>query len=304
MEYVLETQDLCKRYGSFHALSGLTMAVPKGAIYGLVGRNGAGKTTAMRILCGLQMPTSGQYRLFGCPGTSRQGARARRRIGAVVEEPAVYPDLTGGENLEYQARVLGLPDRGEAGRLLSLVGLSDAGGKKVRNYSLGMKQRLGIALALAGDPDLLVLDEPMNGLDPQGIIEVRELILRLNRERGITMLLSSHILDELSKVATHYGFLDSGRMLRQISAQELERTCRKCLRLTVSDTLALSRALEKLGAEYTVLSDTQADVYARLNISKLTKALEGEGCELVGVQERDESLETFYVNLMGGERHD
>ena len=167
-----------------------------------------------------------------------------------------------------------------------------------------MRQRLGIAVALAGDPDFLVLDEPANGLDPQGIIEIRELILRLNRERQITVLISSHILDELSRLATHYGFIDGGRLLKEISAQELEAACRKCVRLKVTDTAALARVLDGMGVEYTIWSDSMADLYTSPNITQLTAALSGENCELLSVQERDESLESYYVNLLGGDGHE
>ena len=205
MEYVLETNTVTKRYRSFTALNGLTMRIPKGAIYGFVGRNGAGKTTLIRIICGLQEPTDGSYTLYGVKNTESQIIRSRRRMGAVVESPAIYPDMTARENLRQQYRVLGLPSDDGIDELLCLVGLGDTGKKRTKNFSLGMRQRLGIAIALAGSPDFLVLDEPVNGLDPQGIVEMRELILKLNREHGITVLISSHILDELSRLATHYG---------------------------------------------------------------------------------------------------
>ncbi len=221
MEYVLTTKDLCKRYKDFEALRGLTMSVPKGAIYGLVGRNGAGKTTLIRLICGLQSPTSGTFALWDIPGDSGEIAAARRRMGAVVETPSIYQDLTAEENLRQQYMVLGRRDFETISALLELVDLAGTGRKKVKNFSLGMKQRLGIAVALAGDPDFLVLDEPVNGLDPQGIIEMRRLILKLNREKGITVLISSHILDELSRLATHYGFVDKGKMVREITAGEL-----------------------------------------------------------------------------------
>lgn len=167
-----------------------------------------------------------------------------------------------------------------------------------------MRQRLGIAVALCGNPDFLVLDEPINGLDPQGIVEIRELILKLNREKKITVLISSHILDELSRLATHYGFIDKGRMVREISAQELDAACRKCIRLTVSDTTTLARGLDTLGYEYTIIDDSHADVYAKPNITQLTLALAKENCEVLSVEEHDESLESFYISLMGGKGHD
>ena len=216
MEYVLHTEHLSKQYKTFKALDNLSMHVERGAIYGFVGRNGAGKTTLIRVVCGLQSPTSGSYSIYGKKNTEAEILRARRKMGAVVETPSVYQHMTAEENLREQYRVLGRPAFSGIGELLELVGLSDTGKKKAGNFSLGMRQRLGIAVALAGDPDFLVLDEPINGLDPQGIVEMRELILRLNRERQITVLISSHILDELSRLATHYGFIDRGRMVRVI----------------------------------------------------------------------------------------
>ena len=298
MEYVLTTDALSKRYRHFKALDGLSMYVPKGAIYGLVGRNGAGKTTLIRLICGLQAPTSGGYSLYGIGNKEKRITRSRRRMGAVVETPSIYLNMTAEDNLKEQYRVLGLPSFEGIPELLKLVGLESTGKKKAKNFSLGMKQRLGIAIALAGDPDFL------NGLDPQGIIEIRELILKPNRERQITVLISSHILDELSRLATHYGFIDGGRMVREISAEELEAACRKCMRMEVSDVKALARVLDGMEVDYKILSDTQADVYAKLNISQLTLALAGENCEVISMQERDESLESYYVNLVGGGKHE
>ncbi len=303
MNYVLSTDALCKQYGAFQALDALSMHVPKGAIYGFVGRNGAGKTTLIRLVCGLQEPTSGTYTLFGQSGAGRDIDRARRRMGAVVETPSIYLDMTAAQNLRQQYRVLGLPSFDGLEETLRLVGLADTGRKKARDFSLGMRQRLGIAVALVGDPDLLVLDEPANGLDPQGIVEIRELLLRLNRERQITVLISSHILDELSKLATHYGFIDGGRMIQEISAEELEAACTKCVRAEVSDTKALARVLEDMGVEYKILTDTAADIYARISISRLAAALAEEGCELLSAKERDESLESYFIGLVGGGEH-
>lgn len=304
MEYVLTASALTKRYGRFKALDGLSMRIPKGAIYGFVGKNGAGKTTLIRLICGLQAPTSGKYALYGADSREKGIVKSRRRMGAVVEAPSIYLDMTAEDNLKAQYCVLGLPTFDGIPELLKLVGLEHTGKKTAKHFSLGMKQRLGIAVALAGDPDFLVLDEPVNGLDPQGIIEIRELILKLNRERQITVLISSHILDELSRLATHYGFIDGGHMVKEISAAELEAACRKCVRLEVSDVKALARVLDGMGAEYTVWSDTLADVYARVSISQLTHALDAEGCELLSAQERDESLESYYVNLVGGGWHE
>ena len=303
MDYVLRTENLQKHYRRCKALDGLTMAVPKGSIYGLVGRNGAGKTTLIRVVCALQFPTGGSYELYGRSDTARDAARSRRRVGAVIETPSIYSGLSARENLRQQYNVLGLPSYDGLEELLELVDLRDTGRKPAKDFSLGMRQRLGIAVALAGDPDFLVLDEPANGLDPQGIIEIRELILRLNRERQITVLISSHILDELSRLATHYGFIDGGRLLKEISAQELEAACRKCVRLKVTDTAALARVLDGMGVEYTIWSDSMADLYASPNVTHLAAALAGENCEILSIQELDESLESYYVNLLGGDGH-
>ncbi len=300
MEYVLTTNSLCKQYKHFKALHGLSMHVPKGSIYGFVGKNGAGKTTLIRLICGLQNPTSGDYCLYGIRSDQREIVKSRRRIGAVVETPSIYLELSAKDNLKEQYRVLGLPSFDGIDDLLKLVGLEDTGQKKVKNFSLGMRQRLGIAVALSGDPDFLVLDEPVNGLDPQGIIEIRELILKLNRERQITVLISSHMLDELSRLATHYGFIDKGQMIKEISADELKAACRKCTRLEVSDIQALVRVLDCINVEYTVLSDTCADVFATVAVSSLALQLAKENCEILSVQDRDESLESYYVSLIGG----
>lgn len=304
MDYVLETNALCKNYRKFKALNNLTMHIPKGSIYGLVGKNGAGKTTLIRIICGLQNPSSGNYILYGKKNDKNGIEKARRRIGAVVETPSIYFDMTAKENLKQQYRILGLPSFDGIDDLLSLVGLENTGKKKAKNFSLGMRQRLGIAVALAGDPDFLVLDEPINGLDPQGIIEIRELILKLNREFNITVLISSHILDELSKLATHYGFVDGGHIVKEISAQELENACRKAIRIEVTDIKALALVLDDMKIEYNIISQTQADIYSKVNVSQLVLRLSQNHCEVLSMQERDESLEGYYINLVGGSNNE
>lgn len=303
MDVVLSTQDLCKQYRHTLALDHLTMQVPKGSIYGLVGRNGAGKTTLIRLICGLQAPTSGSYTLYGVQHRAPAIRQVRQRMGAVVESPAIYQDLTAQDNLKMQYQVLGLPSSRDIPHLLELVGLGGTGKKKVRHFSLGMRQRMGLAMALAGNPDFLVLDEPTNGLDPQGIVEMRELLLKLNREHQITILISSHILDELSRLATHYGFVDGGRMLREVSAGDVERACRKCTHVEVSDTAALARVLDGMGLDYNILSPHTADIYARPHVSRLVLALAQEHCEVRSMHQHDESLESYYMSLVGGEGH-
>lgn len=302
MDYILQINSLTKKYKDFQALNGLTMHVPKGSIYGFVGKNGAGKTTLIRLICGLQEPTSGDFTLYGICNNTKDIVKSRRRMGAVIETPAIYLDMTAEENLKQQYLVLGLPSYDGISELLQLVGLENTGRKKAKNFSLGMKQRLGIAIALAGDPDFLVLDEPVNGLDPQGIIEIRELILKLNRERQITVLISSHILDELSRLATHYGIIDGGCMVKELSAEELEAACRKCVHMEVSDTAVLARVLDSMHLDYKILSDTTADVFAKINVTQITIALAQQNCEVLSMQERDESLESYYISLVGGGR--
>lgn len=303
MEYVLTTSGLSKKYGKFNALNNLTMHIPKGAIYGLVGRNGAGKTTLIRLICGLQKPTKGHYSIYGVKDNSKDIVKARRRMGAVVETPAIYSDMTAEDNLKQQCLILGIPSDEIIPDILKLVGLENTGKKKAKNFSLGMKQRLGIAVALVGNPDFLVLDEPVNGLDPQGIIEMRELILKLNREYQITVLISSHILDELSRLATHYGFMDKGRLIKEISTSQLDNVCKKYIRVEVSNLNALIRILDANNLPYEVLSGNSVNIYKKINLSKLVLALAKENCELISSHEQDESLENYFINLIGGEHN-
>ncbi len=299
--YVLQTKELCKKYRKFTALDGLTMNVPRGSIYGLVGRNGAGKTTLIRLICGLQFPTKGEYELYGIKNTEKDIIQSRRKMGAVVETPAIYLNMTARDNLKQQYRVLGQLDFSGIDEILELIGLSDTGKKKAKNFSLGMRQRLGIGIALCGNPDFLVLDEPINGLDPQGIVEIRELILKLNKEKKITVLISSHILDELAKLATHYGFVDKGKIVRELSAEELEAECRKCTRYTVTDSKIFADAVNKMGIECKIVDETKADVIDKINLTQLVTALSKDNCEILNMEELDESLEGFFISLVGEE---
>lgn len=302
MEYVLKTDSLVKKYRGYTALENLKMNVPKGSIYGFVGKNGAGKTTLIRLICGLQKPTSGSFEIYGVKNNDKKILDQRKRIGAVVETPSIYPGLTAYENLKMQYLTLGLSDYQSISDLLELVGLENTGKKTARNFSLGMKQRLGIAVALCGSPDMLILDEPINGLDPQGIIEMRELILKLNREKDITVLISSHILDELSKLATHYGFIDNGKLIREMSAAELENECHKTVHIEVTDTATLSSVLSDMGFEYKITDEHNAEIYGKPNITQLTKALMSSDCEILAVNENNENLESFFISLIGGDK--
>lgn len=301
MEYTFEARNLCKYYKGSKALEQVNMAIPKGSIYGFVGKNGAGKTTLMRLICGLQTPTSGDYTLMGYDAKDRNITSVRSRMGGVIESPAIYKGLSAYDNLKYQYLNVGRPDFSGIGELLKLVGLENTGKKKAKDFSLGMKQRLGIAVALCSNPDFLILDEPTNGLDPQGIIEIRELILKLNHEKGITILISSHILEELSKMATHYGFIDHGKIIRQMSAQELEQECRKSIRMKVADTVVLAKLMEAKGIEYRVLDDTWADIFTNIKFSELAADFAAADCDIISMEEHDESLEAFYISLLGGE---
>lgn len=300
---ILQADGLTKKYRHFQALNGLSLCIPKGSIYGLVGKNGAGKTTLIRLICGLQKPDSGSFSLYGIQNGQKEIKKSRRRMGAVVETPAIDLDMTAEENLKHQYLILGLPSFDGISELLKLTGLASAGEKKARHFSLGMKQRLGIAVALAGDPDFLILDEPTNGLDPQGIVEIRELILKLNREKQITILISSHILDELARLATHYGIIDAGRTVKELSAEELSQACRRCIRLEITNPSAFARAMDAMNLEYKICSESTADLFAQISATSLISALEKEGCEVLSMQEKDESLESYFLSLVGGDHH-
>lgn len=304
-EIVLATRALTKKYGAATAVAEVDLAMEKGQIYGLVGRNGAGKTTIIRMLTAQAVPTSGEIELFG--ETTQQGlSAARSRVGAMVETPSFYPYLTAAENLEYYRRQRGIPGAACVGQVLEQVGLADTGKKKFKQFSLGMKQRLGLALALMNHPDLLLLDEPINGLDPEGIVEFRNLLLDLNRQRETTILISSHILSELSNIATCYGFLDKGHMLEQVSAARLREKCRACLQLTVGDVSQAALALEqKLGTrDYEVLPGNVLRLYDFLDRPQIvTSILMEAGVALCGVESKNANLEDYFLGLIGGVRH-
>lgn len=220
MEYALRTFNLTKKYKDKSAVDDVSMNIKKGEVYGFVGKNGAGKTTLIRLVLGLANPTKGRFELFDGMNIHK----ARTKIGNLIESPAIYPNMTGKQNLTIFCKMLGV-DGSNIPELLSLVGLNDVGKKKAKDYSLGMKQRLGIAISLIGDPEFLILDEPINGLDPSGIVEVRELIVKLNKEYGKTVLISSHILGELSKLATCYGIISNGRLVEELTQEELVSRC-------------------------------------------------------------------------------
>lgn len=304
MEYVLETNNLEKKYKDFRALNHTNIHIEKGAIYGLIGKNGAGKTTLIRIVCGLQEPTNGSYIIYGKSNNSNDIISARKRMGAIIETPSIYGEMTARDNLIEQYKLVGMPSLDGIDDLLKLVGLEDTGKKKAKNFSLGMKQRLGIAIALANNPDFLILDEPINGLDPQGIIEIRELILKLNKERRITILISSHYLDELSKIATHYGFLDSGSIIQEITSEELMKKMEHKIILTVNDPKEFVKYFEQNNISYEVMDSKTINVYGKHNLSKLVSGLSKKNLIADEIHEQEESLENYYMNLIGGGNND
>lgn len=304
-ENVLTTRALTKRYGNAVAVDGVNLAIEKGWIYGLVGRNGAGKTTIIRMVTAQTVPTSGEIELFGASDHT-QLQRGRARTGAMVETPSFYPYLSARENLEYYRIQRGIPGRGCVDEVLEHVNLAGTGKKKFKHFSLGMKQRLGLALALMDHPDLLLLDEPINGLDPEGIVEFRNILLQLNRDRRTTILISSHILPELSNLATHYGFIDGGHMLEQISAKVLGEKCRACLELAVDDAAKAAQTLEQaLGVrDYEVLPGNVIRLYCHLDEpQRVAQTLYGGGVALSAMERKGANLEDYFLSLIGGVRH-
>lgn len=253
MEYVLQTDGLTKRFGKKTAVNKVSMNVKKGDIYGLIGRNGAGKTTLIRLVSGLARPHEGSLKLFESSDLEPQ----RHRIGTMIENPAVYPHMTARQNLEYYCLLLGIKSDKVIDDMLELVGLSQTGKKKAKNFSLGMKQRLAIAIALLDNPEFLLLDEPINGLDPSGIVEVRELIMKLNRESNITILVSSHILGELSKIANRYGVINNGILVDEFTNEDLHNRCVGEIEIKVDDTVKAKEILDSIleNAVVRVVSD-------------------------------------------------
>ena len=300
---VIQTMGLSKRYQDNWAVDHLDLRVEQGDIYGFIGRNGAGKSTTLKLLCGLVRPTQGEALIFGKP--IRDWA-ARRRVGVLIEQPGLYPDLSGRENLRLQATLLGLdsPVR-QVDEILETVGLSHKEKKPVKHYSMGMKQRLGVGLALLGGPDLLLLDEPINGLDPEGIREMRELLLRLNRERGLTLLVSSHILGELSKIATRYGIIQQGRMVEQITAGELAQKCTDYLYLQADQPQKAAALLERelRLSRWEMRPEGEIRIYEAVDTKAVGQILAQAGIavEEMGLHRQD--LESYFLERMGGADH-
>ncbi len=299
-ELLLQTMALTKQYGRHRAVDQVSMHIKKGAIYGFIGRNGAGKTTTLQMISGLASPTAGEIELFGCRG--RELSRIRSRVGCLIEGPGLYGSMSARDNLKMKSMLLGVYKRGYEEELLDIVGLGGVGKKPVKRYSLGMKQRLGIALALVGEPDLLVLDEPINGLDPQGIAEVRDTVLKLNRERNMTILISSHILEELSKIATDYGIIHNGTLLQELTNEELMEKCSERLEVTLDDPERAVPVMDRLGIKrYQVADREHIYIFERLEESAaLNMAFAKAGIPVRGISVTNEELETYFLKLTGG----
>ena len=302
MKDVIKTYKLSKKYGNYDALLDVNITVKQGDIYGLVGDNGAGKTTLLRILTGQSYASSGSFELFS-KSTDKELSEARKHTGAIIEIPSFYPNLTVEKNMEYYRIQRGIPGRDKIDKALSDVNLHHIKKKKFSNLSLGMKQRLGLALAMMTEPELLILDEPINGLDPSGIIEIRNLLLKLNKEKNITIVISSHILLELSNIATCYGFLSKGRLIKEISASELNEKCKSYLEIKVTNANKLTALLEeKLGyTDYKVLPGEIIQLFDRNRDSeKISELTVKNRIGLRSLEEKSINLENYYMSLIGG----
>ena len=296
---VIKLRDISKKRGQTEILNHLNMTVYQKYIYGFIGQNGAGKSTTMKIIMSLIKETQGQLELFD----TLDNQINRSRIGAIIENPAFYPYMTAYENLKYYIQYKGIVEINSIEKVLKMVGLENARKKKYKNYSLGMKQRLGLALALINHPDLLILDEPLNGLDPQGIVELREILSHLNKKYGITMLISSHILDELEMIATRYGFIHQGQMIEEITAEKLQEKLKKYISLDVENIGLASITLEqKLHTEnFKVMDDHTIYLYDFVNESSLVATtLIQEGVILNKMNISNVSLENYYLSLIKG----
>lgn len=302
MDYVLSTNNLTKQFRKHKAVDNVCIHVPKGAIYGFIGRNGAGKTTFLKMISGLSSPTSGDFSLFGYEG--KEVCHVFSRIGTLIEAPGVYPNMTAYTNLKLKCIAAGINKKNYIEELLKSVGLENTGKKKVKNFSLGMKQRLGIALALVGEPDLLVLDEPINGLDPQGIVEVRDTIQKLNTERNITIIISSHILEELSKIATNYGIINDGRLIEEVTREQLLAKCSEHIEIVTDNANAACTIIEGMGIlNYKVIDKNTIHIFERLGDSgDIAVELAKNGIRIAGISVKNEALEDYFLSVTGGNK--
>lgn len=299
MEYILQTDNLSKVYGTKTVLNHVSIHVPKKSIYGLVGKNGAGKTTLMRIICGLTQQSEGSYTLLG---KSNDDA-ARNNMGVLIEKPGIYEHMTALENLRYFSLLFGLQSQ-DHHKILEMVGLQNAGKKKARQFSLGMKQRLGIAISLLGNPDFLILDEPINGLDPEGVYEMRKMLATLNREHGTTIMIASHILSELHKLATDYAIIDGGCLIDEFSKETLERACSSGVQVTVEPE-SLQNAQTLIASRYPdvrceVLSNQSLRLHEKINPADLNQFLVEQNVRVCGLGSNEEDIEKFFIEKLSG----
>ncbi|MBQ8297857.1 MAG: ATP-binding cassette domain-containing protein [Ruminococcus sp.] len=303
MNYILKTNNLTKQYGRQKAVNCVNMNVKQGDIYGFIGRNGAGKTTFLKMIAGMASLTDGEIEIYGKKGRDINSVRSR--IGCLIEAPGLYPNMTAYDNLKIKCIVSGIRDKSYIENILKLVGLENVGRKKVKNFSLGMKQRLGIGLALVGDPDILLLDEPINGLDPQGIAEVRETIQRLNSERNITIIISSHILEELSKIATVYGIIHKGELIRELTNEELLEECKERIAITLEAPEKAVPVLDRMGfTKYKTVDSRTIEIYERLDsIPDIIIQLSAEGIRILSINTKTEAIEDYFLNLTGGKHN-
>lgn len=304
MDNILTTKDLCKKYKKQMAVDHLNMTIDRGDIYGFVGENGSGKTTVIRMITGLIFPYEGGFTLFGTGNESGDIGKARSRVGAIVESPSIYMNMSAYDNLKTQCAVLGVEDENKILAALQDVGLESLYREKKHagNFSLGMRQRLGIAMALLGDPEFLILDEPMNGLDPAGIVDIRELILKLNRERNITFLISSHILTELSLVATKYGIISKGRLIREITAEQLHNECAKTTVISADDPQKLAEVVKNAVDNTTEYTADGVKIIGALDLTALLSAIIESGLKILSVNCSETTFEDYYLSLIGGAR--
>lgn len=302
-EYLLSTKGLSKCFGHHKAVDHVNLHIRKGAIYGFIGRNGAGKTTCLKMISGLAEPTEGEIEIFGYKRNDLK--QMRSRIGCLIEAPGLYENMTAYENIKTKCLFCGIHQKGYIEDILEIIGLSHTGKKKAKHFSLGMKQRLGIGLALVGEPDLLVLDEPINGLDPQGIAEVRDTLSRLQQERNLTILISSHILEELSKLATDYGIIHNGTLLQELTREELMRRCSERIEIVLDEPRRAVPILDRLGfTQYQVTDSSHIQVYERLlESAMLNMELSKAGILVKSITITNEELETYFLNLTGGAAH-
>ena len=302
-KYLLSTQGLTKQYGRQKAVDHIDIHIKKGAIYGFIGRNGAGKTTTLKMISGLARPTDGEIIMFGYRGGGLKNIRSR--VSCLIEAPGVYGNLSAYDNLKIKCKLFGIQEKSYIPEILEMVGLNHVGKKKVKHYSLGMKQRLGIGLTLVGDPDLLLLDEPINGLDPQGIVEVRDTILRLNEERNMTILVSSHILEELSKIATHYGIIHNGSLLQEMTKEELMKRCSERIEICLDEPKRAVPVLDEMGfTNYQIVDKEGIHIFERLEESAgLNMELAKAGILVREIRITSEELEDYFLNLTGGASH-